>query len=155
MSTSTDDDTSEGIEPTADLPAASRRHPGRRVAEVGVVVLALVAVALVGISRFAPDSDDGFCDQVAALPSLRTDAATPTAELATYAEGLDRVAAAAGDDRVATAATTIADYQQRLASAIGTGPSSVELLDDVESIDTTDLVEARTTLDRAIERRCS
>lgn len=155
MSTLTPDE--HAADETAGAPHATApagRAGGRRAAEVGVVVLALATVALIGISRTGPDPD-GFCDQVAALPTLRTEAATPAATLVAYAEGMERVAGTADTGDVAAAATTIATYHQRLSTAIGAGPTSTDLLDDVESVDTSDLAAARATLDRAITDRCS
>ncbi len=155
MSTLTpDEDTADEPTDLSRSGAPRGRRGVHRVAEVGVVLLALAAVAVIGISRFGPDHD-GFCAQVAALPPLRTDAATPAAALVAYAEGMDRVAGAAGDRDVAEAAAVIGTYHQRLSTAIGAGPTSTELLDDVESMDTSALAGARATLDRAITQRCS
>lgn len=143
----------DGSGPVPAATSGDRPAWWRRGAEVGVVVLAVVAIATVGVGLLRPDRGD-FCARMGELPSLETDAATPATSLTAYADSMDRAADVAPDDATAAAARTLATHERALAEAIGTGSSSDDLLDRVATVDTEDLGAARSTMDAALDTHC-
>lgn len=134
----------------------SRVLAGRRRWVISAAIVVLLAAGGFAGWRWWQDEND-FCGRARALPDITSSIArtgTPAAGLEATAAQLERIAAVAPDATTQQAATTLADAQRAVATALQSDPTNAQAVSAIAAAATPQVAAAQTQLQSTIASSC-